>query len=117
MFDVGFSELVLIFLVGLLVFGPNQLPRLARDVSLFIRKVKIVTGSAKAEIEREFQIIEMRDSLRAERHRVEKELNALTPVHPAQWLPRPPALAASDRPPDLVDPKDETGFKSGNDVR
>lgn len=96
MFDVGFSELLLICVVGLLVFGPARLPGLVRDVSLVVRRVRQGVDSAKAEIEREFQIIEMRDSLLAERQRVEKEINALQPVHPAQWLPRPPALEQSE---------------------
>ena len=96
MFDVGFSELVLIFLVGLLVFGPNRLPGLVKDVTHVVRRIRQGVNSAKSEIEREFQIIEMRDSLLAERQRVEKEINALQPVHPAQWLPRPPALEQSE---------------------
>ncbi len=97
MFDVGFSELLLIFIIGLLVFGPNQLPRLARDLSLLIRKVQQGVGSARTEIERELQLIELRDSLRTEQYRVEKALNDLKPVHPAQWLPRPPALEEADQ--------------------
>jgi Tat protein translocase TatB subunit len=32
MFEVGFSEMLLIALVALLVLGPNKLPKLARDV-------------------------------------------------------------------------------------
>ena len=96
MFDVGFSELVLIFLVGLVVFGPTRLPGLVKDVTHVVRRIRQGVNSAKSEIEREFQIIEMRDSLRAERQRVEKEINALQPMHPAQWLPRPPALEQSE---------------------
>ena len=96
MFDVGFSELVLILLVGLLVFGPTRLPSLVKDVTHVVRRIRQGVNSAKSEIEREFQIIEMRDSLLAERQRVEKEINALQPVHPAQWLPRPPVLEHSE---------------------
>lgn len=105
MFDVGFSELVLIFLVGLLVFGPTRLPGLVKDVTHVVRRIRQGVNSAKSEIEREFQIIEMRDSLLAERQRVEKEINALQPVHPAQWLPRPPALKQPE-PKSDADPTD-----------
>lgn len=97
MFDVGFSELLLICLVGLLVFGPTRLPGLVKDVTLLVGRVRQGVNSAKAEIEREFQIIEMRDTLSAERQRVEKEINTLRPLHPAQWLPRPPALEEAEK--------------------
>ena len=34
MFDVGFWELVVVFVLGLLVLGPDKLPRVARNVAL-----------------------------------------------------------------------------------
>jgi sec-independent protein translocase protein TatB len=37
MFDIGFAELVLLMLIGLLVLGPEKLPRVARDAGLYLR--------------------------------------------------------------------------------
>lgn len=40
MFDVGFAELFLLALIGLLVLGPERLPRVARTVGGFVRKAR-----------------------------------------------------------------------------
>lgn len=95
MFDVGFSELILIGLVALLVFGPERLPKLVRETSFWIRKVRGVVTSARSEIERELQLAELRESLQQKRQTVEKELNSVEIKHPTQWLPRPPELKKS----------------------
>ena len=95
MFDVGFSELVLIALVALLVFGPERLPKLVRETSFWIRKIRGAVTSARSEIERELQLAELRESLQQQRQTVEKELNSVEIKHPTQWLPRPPGLEKS----------------------
>lgn len=40
MFDVGFAELFLLALIGLLVLGPERLPKAARTVGGFVRKAR-----------------------------------------------------------------------------
>lgn len=92
MFDVGFSELILIGLVVLVVFGPNQLPKLVREISFWIRKMQSFAASAQSEVERELQVVELRESLRQKKETFEQGLNALPIKHPTQWLPRPPGL-------------------------
>ena len=92
MFDVGFTELMLIALIALLVFGPERLPKLVRDVSYWIRKIRGLVTTARAEIQRELEVTELRESLRHKRQTVEKELDGLPLKTPAQWLPRPPGL-------------------------
>jgi len=92
MFDVGFSELMLIALIALLVFGPERLPKLVREASYWIRKIRGLVTTARAEIQRELQVAELRESLQQQRQTVEKELDALPLKPPTQWLPRPPGL-------------------------
>lgn len=92
MFDVGFSELMLVALIALLVFGPERLPRLVREAGFWIRKIRGVVTSARSEIERELQLAELRDSLQQQRKTVEKELNLLEIKQPTQRLPSPPEL-------------------------
>ena len=77
MFDVGFWELMLIGLVALLVFGPERLPRLVRETSLWVRKVRSVVGSAKTEIDRELQLYELRQTMEAKRQQFAKEVQSL----------------------------------------
>ena len=40
MFDVGFAELFVLALIGLLVLGPERLPKVARTVGGFVRKAR-----------------------------------------------------------------------------
>lgn len=92
MFDVGFTEMLLIALVALLVFGPERLPKLVREAGYWIRKIRGLAATANAEIQRELQVAELRESLQQQRQTVEKELDALPVKPPSQWLPRPPGL-------------------------
>ena len=50
MFDVGFWELVLVFVLGLLVLGPERLPRVARSVGQWIAQAKSVANRFQREI-------------------------------------------------------------------
>ncbi len=53
MFDIGFSELVLIFIVALLVLGPEKLPGVIRTGSLWLAKLRRSFNDMRSEIERE----------------------------------------------------------------
>jgi len=53
MFDVGFAELFLLSLIGLLVLGPERLPAVARTVGGFMRKARASWASLRSTIEAE----------------------------------------------------------------
>lgn len=53
MFDVGFAELFLLALIGLLVLGPERLPRVARTIGGFVRKARASWISLRNTIESE----------------------------------------------------------------
>lgn len=63
MFEVGFWEIVLIFIILLVVVGPERLPGLARTAGLWIGKARSMVASVKAEIERELSVEELRRSV------------------------------------------------------
>ncbi len=63
MFDVSFSELLLILVVGLLVFGPEKLPEVVRTAGLWIAKIKRSYLQVRSEIEREMGVDEMKRDL------------------------------------------------------
>jgi sec-independent protein translocase protein TatB len=63
MFEVGFSELVLIGLVALIVIGPERLPRVAREAGLWLRKARSLVSSVKQEIDHELQLQDLKQSL------------------------------------------------------
>jgi sec-independent protein translocase protein TatB len=64
MFDIGFSELVVIALVALVVLGPERLPRAARFAGLWVRRARAHWYSVKSELEQELAADELRRSLR-----------------------------------------------------
>jgi sec-independent protein translocase protein TatB len=60
MFDIGFSELLIIAVVALLVLGPERLPTAARFAGLWVRRARAQWYSVKAEFEREIAQDELR---------------------------------------------------------
>lgn len=64
MFDIGFSELLLIAVVALIVLGPEKLPKAARLAGLWVRRAKASWYSVKSELERELAAEELQRSLR-----------------------------------------------------
>ncbi len=53
MFDIGFSELLLVGLVGLLVLGPERLPIAARNAGLWLGRAKRAMNMLKAQVTQE----------------------------------------------------------------
>ncbi len=64
MFEVGFSEILMVGLVALLVIGPEKLPKVARMAGYWIGKSKRMVAAVKQEISEEFQAEELRQSLK-----------------------------------------------------
>jgi sec-independent protein translocase protein TatB len=64
MFEVGFSELVMVGLVSLLVIGPERLPKVARVVGFWIGKMQQMVTSVKLEISQELHAEEIRQLLK-----------------------------------------------------
>lgn len=73
MFDLGFSELVVIALVALVVIGPERLPKVARTVGLLLGRLQRYVSDVKAEINREMQLEELK-KLQQEVHDSAREL-------------------------------------------
>jgi sec-independent protein translocase protein TatB len=53
MFDIGFSEIVLIAVIALLVVGPQEFPALVRNIGSWLGKARQFMGAVKTEFERE----------------------------------------------------------------
>jgi sec-independent protein translocase protein TatB len=64
MFDVGFSELLVIAVVALLVLGPERLPKAARFAGLWVRRARSQWNSVRSEFERELADDELKRTLR-----------------------------------------------------
>jgi sec-independent protein translocase protein TatB len=81
MFDVGFQEILLIALVALLVFGPDRLPSLIRQVTFWTRKIRSTVASVRTELDRELQIYEIQQTFLERKKKFETEANSLTSLH------------------------------------
>jgi len=60
MFDIGFSELLVIGLVALIVIGPERLPRVARTLGHLAGRLQRYVADVKADINREVELEELR---------------------------------------------------------
>ena len=53
MFEIGFSEIILVTIVALVVFGPDKLPGLARDIGLWTGRIRRMISSVQNDVQRE----------------------------------------------------------------
>lgn len=63
MFDIGFWELVLIFVIALVVLGPERLPFAIRNVARFIGNARRMANVVKDELSQELQMQELKEDL------------------------------------------------------
>ena len=112
MFDIGFSELLVIAIVALIVIGPERLPKVARTLGHLFGRMQRYVNDVKADISREMELEELRklqssveDAARSIQSSVDKEVSdaraelnqvaeAANPVpdYPEAQLPPAPAL-------------------------
>ena len=85
MFDIGFAELLVIAVLGLLILGPERLPGAIRTTSLWIGRLRRSFNDIRSEIEKEVGADEIRRqlhnesilaSLKETKNSVNKELNS-----------------------------------------
>ncbi len=63
MFDIGFTEMILIAVVGLIVIGPKRLPETVRFLGYWVGKLRRSVQGARQDMEREFGLDEIRREL------------------------------------------------------
>src|SRR3546814_7584820 len=93
MFGIGFSELLLIAVIALLVLGPERLPKAARFAGLWVRRARAQWYSVKSELERELATEDLRRTLSAQG----EELNAIARDANANLDSAARTVSATDR--------------------
>lgn len=100
MFDIGFSELIVVFIVGLLILGPERLPQTAKTVGLWVRKIRRSLNAIQREINMQLDQEELQRKLNDGNQKIMKETqaiqNTITP------LPEPDL----SEPKELLEPKE-----------
>ena len=100
MFDIGFSELLVVFVVGLLILGPERLPHAAKTAGLWVRKIRRSINSVQREINAQLDQEELQQKINETNQRLLKESqaiqNTITPYPetfgtPADQVPEPQA--------------------------
>lgn len=76
MFDIGFSELVLVFIVGLVVLGPQRLPMAIRTVMGWVRTIRGLAANVQNELAQELKLQELQQSIKKAE---QLNLNQLSP--------------------------------------
>lgn len=100
MFDIGFWELVLVAVVGLLVLGPERLPTAIRTGSLWLNRFRRMFSDIKRDIERELgtdelkrdlhnqrimdTLRETRDQVTGELQKTRRQLDDIQPANPSR---------------------------------
>jgi sec-independent protein translocase protein TatB len=119
MFDIGFSEILVIAVVALVVIGPERLPKTARTLGLLFGRLQRYVNEVKADINREMELDELRrlqremqgaahefeqsvksaaDDVASGVRNVERELNAAASDAPPAAAPQPATSASPAAP-------------------
>jgi sec-independent protein translocase protein TatB len=99
MFDIGIGELGLIAVVGLLVLGPERLPRVARTTGALLRKARNSWQSVRADIERELAAEDLKQTMREAAAAADPSKDLRRAVEPLAEPVRPPTPPASSPTP------------------
>ena len=112
MFDIGFSELLVIGVVALIVIGPERLPRVARTIGHLMGRMQRYVADVKADIDREVELEELRkmrdsvqqaasnieSSVQSELNKAETELNQAAKTAAGEEVTPAPAGEAQVSP-------------------
>jgi sec-independent protein translocase protein TatB len=139
MFDAGLFEMLVIFTLGLLVLGPERLPRVAKFIGRWVGQARRAVTKLNNEIERELALDEIRRIQRESEQAIRKELDdtvdavnpgARTPPQapsPAEASPEQPTIGGGSAEPasssapaagadDAADGDDVAGAGKANDA-
>lgn len=103
MFDIGFIELLVVFVVGLVVIGPEKLPETIRSITMVTRRIKRSIAVAKAEIEREVGADDIKRQIH--NHEVMTQLNESKDAIENTFKEGPPPPRKEDLDPATGEPK------------
>lgn len=125
MFDIAFSELIIIAVVALVVIGPERLPKVARTAGHLLGRLQRYVNDVKSDINREMQLDELKKlqremeqsarslegSVSEELNKVESGLNqAVAPLAEAPAPAEPQATPEAEETPAEPTPQLDFGF-------
>src|SRR4051795_4786048 len=90
--SIGMPELIIIFVIALIIFGPRKLPELGRSLGKSIAEFKKASNELKSTLEEEIRLEEQRSTLE------EKKAQTVTapPANPTPLVEEPVAVRKAD---------------------
>jgi sec-independent protein translocase protein TatA len=90
--SIGMPELIIIFVIALIIFGPRKLPELGRSLGKSIAEFKKASNELKSTLEEEIRLEEQRSTLE------EKKAQTVTapPANPTPLVEEPVAVRNAD---------------------
>lgn len=127
MFDIGFTEMMLIGIVALVVIGPERLPAVARTAGKYFSKLRNFMSSVRADVESELKADELRQIFEKQQEEIQslKEVvsdvgkdiglsdiaNSISDTNPEPEVTPKPATDSIARPKPKAKPKARAGAK------
>ncbi len=100
MFEIGFSEIILVAIVALVVFGPDKLPGLARDIGLWTGRIRRMISSVQQDVQRELsradelkRLVEEQQNI-LDRHIILDDITPTVPVTGKAAAPAPAEISS-----------------------
>ena len=106
MFDIGWSELVVIAVVALIAIGPKELPAVLRTVGQYLGKIRRMASEFQGQFQEAMREAEMAD-MKKEFDEISEAASDLTNFDPMQDMQKELDAAITDKPPES--PATETG--------
>ena len=121
MFDIGFWEITVIAVMGLIVLGPERLPTAIRTVRGWIRNIKSFSSSVQNELKEELRIHELHEDLKKAEQQgmqglspeIQESIDTLKSA--AEEANRPYANKPQSETPDSIDSSPEKLGKKTDD--
>ena len=92
MFDVSFPEFVLVAVIGLLVLGPQRLPKVAAEIGKWVGRARRTASQLRRQLEREIELSELETP-------PSPPSPAQPPAPPSAGTPSPPSATNGSTPP------------------
>jgi sec-independent protein translocase protein TatB len=129
MFDIAFSEMMIIAVIALIVIGPERLPKVARTLGHLFGRMQRYVSDVKADISREMELDELKklqtsmqdaarsfeQSVKQEVHATESELNQIAQeANPTSLPPDSQTLEARVAPESAPQPELDASRKTAD---
>jgi sec-independent protein translocase protein TatA len=100
--SLGMPELIVIFVIALIIFGPRKLPELGRSLGKSLAEFKRASNELKSTLEEEIRLDEQRANLEASKAASAAAAAAtppapVVPVAPAEVVPPAPTSHQTDK--------------------